>query len=195
MALGDPVALRYTGTNHDPQALSEAVLKRSLPALLLISLGLTVILGTLAWPRIAPQASNQAKIGSLPQQLAGQALPTQMNGAEALAEIESLHGKGFALTGGTVAHYGQATVWLAQAQDEPAAQAMAEAMTRRIADGGSPFTPTGTRHVGGHTILTLTGMGQSHFYWQSGTRVIWLAIPPAQADLGLRELVSALNQN
>ncbi len=170
-------------------------MKHSYPAILLIALGFLVILGTFAWQTVPRTFTSAAEAGSLPKQLAGQALTAQMNGAEALSEIESLHGKGLGLTDGRMAHYGQITVWLAQTQDEPAAQAMVELMTSRIAGGGSLFSPTGIREVSGRTVHTLTGMGQSHFYWQSGNQVIWLAIPPDQADLGLRELVSALNQN
>ncbi len=171
------------------------MLKHSYPALLLIALGFLVLLGTLAWQAAPRTFTHVTQAVSLPKQLAGQVLTDQMNGAEALSEIESLHGKGFALTGGAVAHYGPITVWLAQTQDKAAAQAMVELMTSRIAGGGSPFSPTGTRQVGGRTVYTLTGMGQSHFYWQSARQVVWLAIPSAQADLGLRELVTALNQN
>ena len=115
----------------------------------------------------------------------------------ALAEIESLHGKGFEMTDGTVVRYGDAMVWVAKAKDEAAAQAMVDTMTRRIAaarivEGRSPFTPTGTRPINGRTVWTLTGMGQSHFYWQTSSKVVWLAISPALAEQGLRELTLAL---
>jgi hypothetical protein len=31
-----------------------------------------------------------------------------------------------------------------------------------------------------------------HFYWQSGDKVVWLAISPAQAERGLSELMPAI---
>ena len=128
----------------------------------------------------------------MPKSLAGKSLIAQKSGAVALAEIESLHGKDFDLTDGTVVRYGDATVWVAQVKDNVAAQAMVDTMTRRIMEGHSPFTPTGTRPVNGRMVWTLTGMGQSHFYWQTSDKVTWLAISPALAEQGLRELTLAL---
>jgi hypothetical protein len=129
----------------------------------------------------------------VPRSLAGKSLIAQKSGAAALAEIETLHGKGFELTDGTVVRYGDAMVWVAKAKDDATAQAMVDTMSRRIAEGRSPFTPTGTRQVNGRMVWTLTGMGQSHFYWQmNNSKVVWLTISPDLAEQGLRELILAL---
>ncbi len=169
------------------------MLKRSWQPYLLIALGFAVILAALAW-QLARDWPVVAESGTwrMPKSLAGKSLIAQKSGAVALAEIESLHGKGFDLTDGTVVRYGDAMVWVARAKDEATAQAMVDTMTRRIAEGRSPFTPTGTRQANGRTVWTLTGMGQSHFYWQTSDRVTWLAISPALAEQGLRELTLAL---
>ncbi len=172
--------------------------KRSFLPYLLIALGFVFILAMLTWQLVREQSAG-ATFASLtvPKSLAGKSLITQKSGAVALAEIESLHGKGFELTDGTVIRYGDATVWVAKAKDEAAAKAMVDTMTRRIAaariaEGSSPFTPKGTRPINGRTVWTLTGMGQSHFYWQTSDKVTWLAISPALAEQGLRELTLAL---
>jgi len=174
------------------------MLKRSWQPYLLIVLGSAVILGALAW-QIARDWPVVATNGTwrMPKSLAGKSLIAQKSGAVALAEIESLHGKGFEMTDGTVVRYGDAMVWVAKAKDEATAQAMVDTMTRRIAaariaEVRSPFTPTGTRLINGRTVWTLTGMGQSHFYWQTSDKVTWLAISPAQAEQGLRKLMLAL---
>jgi hypothetical protein len=70
---------------------------------------------------------------------------------------------------------------------------MTDDMTAKIAGGRSPFSPSGTRQANGRTVYTLTGMGQLHFYWQTGNRVVWLAMDPGQADAGLDQLMRALN--
>ena len=169
------------------------MLKRSWQPYLLIALGFAVILAALAW-QLARDWPVVATSGTwrMPKNLAGKSLIAQKSGAVALAEIESLHGKGFDLTDGTVVRYGDAMVWVTKAKDEAAAIAMVDTMTRHITESRSPFTPTGTRQVNGHMVWTLTGMGQSHFYWQTSNRVIWLAISPALAEQGLRELMLAL---
>ena len=56
------------------------------------------------------------------------------------------------------------------------------AMRERIALGRSPFTPIGERSIAGRTVYELTGMGQQHFYFQSGRLVIWLAVDPPAAE-------------
>jgi len=167
--------------------------KRSWLPYLLIVLGFAVTLAALAW-QLARDWPVIAASGAwrMPKSLAGKSLIAQKSGAVALAEIESLHGKGFELTDGKVVRYGDAMVWVAKAKDEATAKAMVDTMTRRIAEGRSPFTPTGTRQVNGRMVWTLTGMGQSHFYWQMGDKVTWLAISPALAEQGLRELMLAL---
>ncbi len=159
----------------------------------LLALGFVIILAMLTWQLVREQSAGTTFVSlSVPKSLAGKSLIAQKSGSIALEEIESLHGQGFALTGGTVVRYGDATVWIAQAKDEVAARAMVEAMTRRIAEGRSPFTPTGTRQVNGRVVWTLAGMGQSHFYWQTSDKVVWLAISPTPAEQGLREMMLAL---
>lgn len=169
------------------------MLKRSWLPYLLIVLGFAVTLAALVW-QLARDWPVIAASGAwrMPKSLAGKSLIAQKSGAVALAEIESLYGKGFELTDGKVIRYSGARVWVAKAKDEAMAKAMVDMMTRRIAAGRSPFTPTGTRQVNGRVVWTLTGMGQSHFYWQVGDKVTWLAISPALAEQGLRELMLAL---
>ena len=169
------------------------MLKRAFLPYLLITLGFVFTLAMLTWQlaRNWP-ATAESSTWRMPKSLAGKSLIAQKSGAMALAEIESLHGKGFEMTDGMVVRYGDAMVWVAKAKDEATAQAMVDTMTRRIAEGRSPFTSTGTRPINDRTVWTLTGMGQSHFYWQTSDKVTWLAISPALAEQGLRELTLAL---
>jgi len=167
--------------------------KRAFLPYLLITLGFVFILAMLTWQFVREQSTGATFVGlTVPRSLAGKSLIAQKSGAVALAEIESLHGKGFALIDGMVVRYDDAMVWVAKTKDEAAAKAMVDTMTRRIAEDRSPFTPTGTRQVNGRMVWTLTGMGQSHFYWQTSDKVVWLAISPALAEQGLRELMLAL---
>ena len=113
-------------------------------------------------------------------------------GADALAVIQQMHGKGFELAGGAVAHYGDATVWVSRSLDAQGAADMTIAMRDRIEEGRSAFTPTGTQQVDGRLVYALTGMGQTHFYWQAGDKVVWLAWPADRAQQDLAELVHAI---
>ena len=67
-----------------------------------------------------------------------------------------------------------------------------EVMTERIAEGRSPFTPSGIDEVEGVNVYILTGMGQRHYYFQLDRRVVWLAVPPQLAEQSLAELIRKL---
>lgn len=172
---------------------------RRLPLFLLAIAGFVLLLAgvtlQLAQRRATAVTTGAgADISSLPRQLAGQDMTASETGQAALAEIETMHGKGFAPIGGQAAHYGDATLWVASTQDANGAREMTDSMTARIAEGRSPFQPTGFRQVNGHTVYTLTGMDQSHFYWQAGDQVAWLAIAADKSEQGLREALVALDQ-
>lgn len=180
---------------REPQTRSTT--QRHWPAYLLLVVGLSAILAGLIWQVVQSRAVVATRLNKdalgLPRQLAGQPVSDLQTGTAALSAIEAMHGKGFALVGGAVAHYGATTVWVAQARDEAEAKSMTAAMRDRIAAGRSPFSPTGTRQAGGRPIYMLTGMGQAHFYWQAGDKVIWLAAAPAEVEGTLEELVRAVN--
>jgi len=191
---GEYEKMNAASDQRDPQTRSTA--QRYWPAYLLLVVGLAAILAGLTWQivqtgaAVAPRPAENAL--GLPRQLAGQPVSDLQTGTAALNTIEAMHGKGLALVGGAVAHYGAATVWVARARDEAGAKSMTAAMKDRIAAGGSPFSPTGMRQDGGRTVYTLTGLGQAHFYWQAGDKVIWLAVAPVKAESALQELVRAV---
>lgn len=170
--------------------------RRRWPAYLLLIVGFAAVLAGLGWQAIQQGYASPATLGDqslgLPARLAGVTASQPEFGADALQNIELMHGKGFPMTNGAVVHYGSATAWVAQATDQSAAKALTDDMTAKIAGGRSPFSPTGMRQVGGRAVYTLTGMGQSHFYWQAGAKVVWLAIDPGQSGAGLQELVRAI---
>ncbi len=161
--------------------------------LILIGLGLAFLLGGAGLLAVDWLVVDQENI-TLPSNLAGRPLSQQVAGQAALAEIEQLHGKGFLLTDGAVARYGDglATVWLSSTWISFLAARQVEAMTDRIAEGRSPFTPTGIDEAEGVTVYTLTGMGQTHYYFQLDRRVIWLAASPQLAEQSLEELIRNL---
>ena len=86
----------------------------ALTACLLIAAGVALLL-TPALPAPAPRRLHGLTGSNLPEQVAGLALTSKLDGSEALAEIENMHGQGFALVGGEVAYYGDATLWVAHA--------------------------------------------------------------------------------
>lgn len=167
-------------------------IQRHIGPSILIGLGLVILLGAAGWLAIERLVIGQGNL-TLPATLAGVPRSDQVIGRAALAEIKRLHGKGFPLTDGAMARYGEdtATLWVSSTWAPFLAARQVEAMTDRISEGRSPFTPTGTHEVGSTTVYVLTGMGQVHYYFQLDRRVVWLAISPPLAEQGLEELMRA----
>jgi len=83
-----------------------------------------------------------------------------------------------------------AMLWVAGVPAKVMAARMVNEMEQAIANGESPFTPTGTRRVNGRTLYELTGMGQRHYYFQSGSLVVWLAADDPIAETALADALN-----
>jgi hypothetical protein len=163
-------------------------MRRSLP-FLLVGAGLLLLLGSLGYLAYSHFINNPGP-APLPESLAAFPLSAHRFGAQAVAEINQLHGLAFPLSAGAVGVYGeagQATLWVSGAPTAWQAARLNVEMTARIAEGNSPFTPSGQRQEGGRTVYALDGHGQSHFYFQAGKLLVWLAVDPEHADQALAE--------
>jgi len=131
-----------------------------------------------------------------PPSLAGLPLSSHLTGADAVASIQQLHGRQFPMADGVVAVYGEgsAVLWVSLAVDEAAAAELAELMRVRIAAGQSPFVEQGVSELDGITLHALDGMGQRHFYWQSGALVLWLAADESTSGQALLDAVAFYRQ-
>ena len=161
--------------------------RRQIGPLVFMALGLISLIGGF-WLVI-----GQSDI-KIPDRLVGLPLSKQATDQAALNEIERLHGQSFLLTGGVVARYndGAITVWISSTGLPFLAARQVAAMTDRIAEGNTPFTPGEPRQMAGLTIYPLTGLGQVHFYFQQDRQVVWLAAPSQLAEQSLAELIRKL---
>jgi hypothetical protein len=155
-----------------------------------ITAGILLIAGAAGWFYLNDQDSQPAVI-SLPDTIAGLQITDSKTGAQALAEIENLHGKKFPITSGSIGIYGnrQVTVWAAGTASNTVAFDMVQSMQEKIEQGNSPFTPINQFSQGNRTIHVLEGMGQNHYYFQSKNLVIWLAAEPALADAAIQQIL------
>ena len=161
--------------------------RRKITLLLMISgIALIAIAIAASWLRITLEKSDPAW---LPKTLAGLVLEQLVQGEEAVSEINSLHGKSFALVDGAAGSYGggQVTLWVSQAQTTSSAEEILFAMRDRIAEGDSPFTPLSESTRGQRTVYEAEGMGQIHYYFQSNDLVIWLAVEVTIASTALTD--------
>ena len=166
------------------------MVRRYLP-LGLIGLGVILLVSSALYLAFTVALNNPAAIG-VPQELAGLKLTQQEQGPAAVSDIAQLHAKDFPLISGAMAVYGKggARLWVSGVPAAPMAAGMVRDMRDKIAQGRSPFQPLETRAVANRTVYALEGMGQRHFYFQSGALVIWLAVDSVLAEQALRETMS-----
>ena len=80
-------------------------------------------------------------------------------------------------------------LWVGETFWKIIAKRMIVDMRDEIATGSSPFRPEGERFINDRTIYVLDGMGQKHFYYQSGKLIIWLAADENIAEQALYEVL------
>jgi hypothetical protein len=159
----------------------------------IIAFGTLILFGSLLYWGFSAVIANPAS-AKLPKSLAGLPLTTATYGTDAVAEITRLHQEDFSLSSGAMGMYGannEITLWIAGLSENSKAGQMVDAMNHKIAQGGSPFIPSGERRIKGRTIYQLDGMGQKHFYFQSGDLVLWLAADPLLAESAIQQLLEA----
>lgn len=164
------------------------MLKRGGP-LIMMALGALLIAASVVYWR-TQQALAEPTAAQLPASLAGAPLVRASYGPQAVAEVTRLHGKTLPLSSGAMGMYGEdarVTLWVSGAPLAAMAARMVREMAAAIAEGASPFTPLGVRAADGREVYALTGMGQRHFYFQSGALVVWLAAEEGLAEAALAE--------
>jgi hypothetical protein len=167
-----------------------STIKRIL-ALIFIIAGI-LMLGSLTGYIIIEQRVNNPTAAALPQSIDGFPLSLALHGSEAVHEIYRLHGKDFLLTSGSVGVYGnmgQITLWITGTPLNVFATRLINSMETKIDEGDSPFTPVAERYINNRKVYELDGIGQKHFYFQSGRYVIWLA---ADEEFSEGVLISSL---
>jgi len=158
---------------------------------MLITFGGLILLGVLGYGYYIHIITNPNP-APLPETIAELSLQTHVFGAQAVEEINRLHSLEFPLSSGAVGIYGsqgQITVWVSGTPTKSRAARLTSDMEMRIAEGNSPFTPLGTRDDEERLIYELDGLGQKHFYFQSGKLLIWFA---ADHDIAEEVLVETL---
>lgn len=140
-------------------------------------------------------AASQQETTPAPGQLAGYYLDQVMSGQEAIAEIDALHGEDIPVVEAWVAHYqGNGTVWAARATDTEQAIQLLDRMVRGIQQGTSPFSGLAQKRFKGLSVYTVTDGRQTHFFYQQGDRVVWLATPRGAEDAFLSAALEKISQ-
>jgi hypothetical protein len=165
-------------------------MRRAFPIILAL-LGILLVAGSAGSVLLGSAVDNPAGL-PLPDRIARLDRTSYVTGREAAAEFQNLHGEQFPVISGAVGMYGpnhQITIWVAGTPVNFMAAQLVDAMHRKISEGRSPFTETDAFEDRGRTVYVLTGMGQQHYYFRSGNRIIWLASEPAIATEAIRGML------
>jgi hypothetical protein len=154
---------------------------------------------------VPPSNAVPASVTIVPASLTKDGMPAKLGmlslsesamGTSALAEFAQLHGKDFELVGGYRADYtggsGKATLWVGQAKDAAAAQAMLDQMAQKIGPNNGTFQNLQPLDISGRTLYQADGQGQKHFFYAVNDKIVWLAADAAHAADALHSLWSAV---
>lgn len=142
--------------------------------------GLLVIVGVGAglWSVTADQESTPA-----PRELAGYRLVEAVVGPEAIDEINRLHGTGIEIVDAWIGRYqGGGGVWVSQASSGAKARELLDEMVTNIQDGGSPFRGLTRQEFQGMPLYSVRDSRLVHYFYQTGTQVVWVATPPGDEE-------------
>ncbi|MBI4216439.1 MAG: hypothetical protein HY687_03510 [Chloroflexi bacterium] len=146
-------------------------------AMRLLQIGLVLVLvGAVLWSWTA----NTSGTISPPHSLGTLTLKSQVVGPEAVAQVSELHGKKLPIQDAFVARYtgaqGALTAWVSLSASESEAADLLQRMLEGIRAGNRMFTGLTQEQLKGRDVYRVYGQGQSHYFYRSGVRVVWLAI-------------------
>lgn len=151
-------------------------------AIIIVQLLLAVGLFLGVW--LSLRAATDAPSSTVPEQLGGLPLASQVTGPEAVSGMWQMHGGDVGVIDGYIARYGAegngATVWLGQAENSSAAEELLQRMTDGIADGNPDFRNLEETVVDGRVVYSVLGGGERHYYYSTTDKVIWLAVDTSQ---------------
>jgi hypothetical protein len=132
--------------------------------------------------------SGRGETSPAPAELAGYQLIQAVTGAEALADVDGLHGKAIDVADAWIGRYeGGGTIWVAEAGSEENAIKLLDDMVRGIEGGDSPYQGLTHDEFEGVSVYAVRDASQHHFFYQTRTRVAWVATPPGAEEAFLSE--------
>ena len=139
----------------------------------------------------------ESKGEMLPDAIGEFRLEKETSGEEARKEINRLHGKNVDFRTGYIGTYKHghkgAMVWISDYDAKTKAAGEVEKMAQRIQTReGKEFRHFRMISIEGIPVYFVLGMGQAHYFYQSGNKVIWLAVDPQLAKETIRDLIEKI---
>lgn len=130
----------------------------------------------------------------LPQSIGSMRLEKVQSGEEARREIDRLHGKQLSFLRGYIGTYvaenGSGQLWVSEHSSEREATEVIEKMAHGMKQGKQQqFWHFRKMMIEQRPVYLAVGMGQAHYFFQKGAKVIWLAVDPSLAKEAIRDAV------
>lgn len=147
-------------------------------------------------PLILYTACSSADV-PLPQAIGSLRLEKVQSGEEARREIDRLHGKQIDFLRGYIGTYvaenGRGQLWVSEHGSENEAAGAVENMDRSMKQGKQQsFWHFRKIMIEQRPVYLAVGMGQVHYFFQKGGRVIWLAVDPPLAKEAIRDVLKKI---
>jgi hypothetical protein len=130
----------------------------------------------------------------LPQSIGSMRLEKVQSGEDAKQEIDRLHGKQISFLRGYIGTYvaetGSGQLWVSEHSSEREAAEAIEKMAHGMKQGKQQqFWHFRKMILEQRPVYFAVGMGQAHYFFQNGVKVIWLAADPTLAEEAIRDTV------
>ncbi len=162
---------------------------------LMIAIQLLLAIGLLTGILLSMRGNTGQKM-NMPEEVDGMKLVKMAEGKAAVAQMDQLHGTDVGVVDGYTAEYSRPghklTVWYGRTGGEEAAAELLRVMTEKIGKGNPMFTGLQKLTVEGKVVFSVKSSDSSHFYYQSGDAVVWLAIQAASPMQVLTEALKVL---
>jgi len=129
----------------------------------------------------------------LPQSIGAMRLEKVQSGEEARREIARLHGKQIGFLRGYIGTYvaenGGGKLWVSEHSSEKEATEAIEKMAHGMKQEKQQFWHFRKMMIEQRPVYFAVGMGQAHYFFENGTKGIWLAVDPSLAKEAIRDAV------
>ncbi len=123
-------------------------------------------------------ARLQSSASDIPQDIANYRLLESVTGTRALQMVSAMHQGPLQVTEAWIGYYEQdGMIWSGTTGSSESAKAQLESMASAIGKGGTPFSNIQESNREGRRIFTVRDSSSIHYFFQSGTQVIWVTLP------------------
>lgn len=134
---------------------------------------------------------------ALPQTIGSLRLQRLQSGGDARREIDQMHGTRLNYRKGYIGTYGEgkkrAKLWVSEYESKKKATGELEKMVLKMRGGKQKsFWHFQEIFIDSVKVYFVVGMGQTHYFYRKGEKVIWLAIDPDQAREAIRDVLQKI---